>query len=160
MSNVKIVLHRIIFCSTYRQNTHSQRRPKQPTMMSGSGSSWAWSRMGLLSSGELGLLPLMIAPCRVLVMRQGGKRPHSEWLGLVCFDHLLISPNENSIFLSSQSEDGSTQGYAFQTSAILHFMLQIEDDWGGHGEDSRMNRVSDVTFQSLAYAAGHSGSEN
>ena len=36
MLNVKIVLHRIIFCSTYRQNTHSQRRPKQPTMMSGS----------------------------------------------------------------------------------------------------------------------------
>lgn len=66
MVNIKIVLHRIIFCSTYRQNTHSQRRPKQPTMMSGSGSSWAWSRMGLLSSRELGLLPLMIAPCYVL----------------------------------------------------------------------------------------------
>jgi hypothetical protein len=65
MVNVKIVLHRIIFCSTYRQNTHSQRRPKQPTMTSGSGSSWAWSRMGLLSSRELGLLPLMIAPCCV-----------------------------------------------------------------------------------------------
>ena len=81
MANIKIVLHRIIFCSTYRQNTHSQRRPKQSTMTSGSGSSWAWSRMGLLSSRELGLLPLMIAPCPIFVMGQGGKRPHSEWLG-------------------------------------------------------------------------------
>jgi len=47
--------------------------------------------MGLLSSRELGLLPLMIAPSRVFVMRLGGKRPHSEWLAMVfSLSHILI----------------------------------------------------------------------
>lgn len=47
-------------------------------MTSGSGPSWAWSRMGLLSSRELGLLPLMIAPCRVHLWRDKEGSDHIQ----------------------------------------------------------------------------------
>jgi hypothetical protein len=100
MLNVKIVLHRIIFCSTYRQNTHSQRRPKQPTMTSGSGSSWAWSRMGLLSSRELGLLPLMIAPCCV---HRDATRREATTFRVVGYGVFFIKSNEKRKIYSSCS---------------------------------------------------------